>query len=170
MLVQACDATGTLVEHAEKAAASCPRPSVETAETATKPLPAEPLLTETLRHDPPVHTMRRVAAGATRVAGMEIAEGDLVLLDVAAANRDPAVFGAPAVFAPERSAPPALTFGAAPRVCPGRDQRSAPPSPPVARFTLGPSRFGERAGDTSRPHRTWHGTALPDPQGDAQVL
>ncbi|MEV6010943.1 cytochrome P450 [Streptomyces sp. NPDC051976] len=106
LLVQACDATGALVEHAEKAAA--------------EPVQAAALLAETLRHDPPVRTMRRVAARATRVAGVDIAEGDLVLLDIAAANRDPEVFSAPDAFDPQRSAPPALTFGAAPRVCPGR--------------------------------------------------
>jgi hypothetical protein len=139
LLVQACDATGTLVAHAEKAAPSCPRPPAAeppgpeplAAETpGAGPLPAEPLpsealrsealLAETLRHDPPVRTMRRVAARATRVAGVEIAEGDLVLLDIAAANRDPEFFAAPGSFEPRRSGPPALTFGAAPRVCPGR--------------------------------------------------
>jgi 2-methylisocitrate lyase-like PEP mutase family enzyme len=49
--------------------------------------------------------MRRVAARATRLAGREIAEGDVVLLDVAAADR---------------AHPVPLTFGAPPRVCPGR--------------------------------------------------
>jgi 2-methylisocitrate lyase-like PEP mutase family enzyme len=58
-----------------------------------------------LRETPPVGAMRRVATRATRVAGREIAAGDTVLLDLATANREH---------------PVPLTFGAPPRVCPGR--------------------------------------------------
>ena len=58
-----------------------------------------------LREDPPVRVVRRVAARATRVAGREITKGDVVLLDLASAHR---------------SHPVPLTFGAPPRVCPGR--------------------------------------------------
>ncbi|OKJ75078.1 isocitrate lyase/phosphoenolpyruvate mutase family protein [Streptomyces sp. CB02460] len=58
-----------------------------------------------LRDDPPVRVMRRTATRATRVAGREIAEGDEVVLDLVAAQRG-------------NAAP--LTFGAPPRVCPGR--------------------------------------------------
>ncbi|GAA2464501.1 isocitrate lyase/phosphoenolpyruvate mutase family protein [Streptomyces mauvecolor] len=62
-------------------------------------------LARVLREDPPVRSMRRVAVRATRIAGRHIAEGDTVLLDLATANRSHAV---------------PLTFGAPPRVCPGR--------------------------------------------------
>ncbi|MGW1179865.1 isocitrate lyase/phosphoenolpyruvate mutase family protein [Streptomyces drozdowiczii] len=58
-----------------------------------------------LRDDPPVRVMRRVAARATRVAGREIAEGDEVVLDLVAGRH---------------GHPSPLTFGAPPRVCPGR--------------------------------------------------
>ncbi|MGW6207103.1 isocitrate lyase/phosphoenolpyruvate mutase family protein [Streptomyces sp. NPDC055089] len=85
LLVQACEATAALVETA----------------AGNERLP----LSRVLRELPPVRTMRRVAAGATRVAGREIAEGDVVLLDLAAANR---------------AHPVPLTFGAPPRICPGR--------------------------------------------------
>ncbi|MFI6962344.1 isocitrate lyase/phosphoenolpyruvate mutase family protein [Streptomyces sp. NPDC050255] len=85
LLVQACEATAALVETA----------------AGNDRLP----LSRVLRDLPPVRTMRRVAAGATRVAGREIAGGDVVLLDLAAANR---------------AHPVPLTFGAPPRVCPGR--------------------------------------------------
>ncbi|WP_166024589.1 isocitrate lyase/PEP mutase family protein [Streptomyces chilikensis] len=84
LLVQACAATAALVE----AAAGGDVP-----------------LARVLREAPPVASVRRVAARATRVAGREIAEGDVVLLDLAAANR---------------VHPVPLTFGAPPRVCPGR--------------------------------------------------
>ncbi|MEU9578336.1 isocitrate lyase/PEP mutase family protein [Streptomyces chilikensis] len=84
LLVQACAATAALVE----AAAGGDVP-----------------LARVLREAPPVAAVRRVAARATRVAGREIAEGDVVLLDLAAANR---------------VHPVPLAFGAPPRVCPGR--------------------------------------------------
>ncbi|MDT0442191.1 isocitrate lyase/phosphoenolpyruvate mutase family protein [Streptomyces johnsoniae] len=84
LLVQACAATAALVA----AAAGGDAP-----------------LARVLRDAPPVRTMRRVAARATRVAGREIAEGDVVLLDLVAA---------------QRAHPVPLTFGAPPRVCPGR--------------------------------------------------
>lgn len=84
LLVQACAATAALVEAA-----------------ADGDVP----LARVLREASPVRTMRRVAARPTRVAGREVTEGDVVLLDLAAAHR---------------SHPVPLSFGAPPRVCPGR--------------------------------------------------
>ncbi|MEU1623081.1 isocitrate lyase/phosphoenolpyruvate mutase family protein [Streptomyces sp. NPDC005722] len=84
LLVQACSATAALVEAA-----------------ADSDVPLARVLLEA----PPVSAMRRVATRTTRVAGREIAEGDVVLLDLAAAHR---------------VHPVSLTFGAPPRVCPGR--------------------------------------------------
>ncbi|MCC3773386.1 isocitrate lyase/phosphoenolpyruvate mutase family protein [Streptomyces sp. UNOB3_S3] len=84
LLVQACDATAALVEAA-----------------GTGDVP----LARVLRENPPLRTMRRVAAHATEVAGRRIAEGDAVVLDLAAAHR---------------THPVPLAFGAPPRVCPGR--------------------------------------------------
>ncbi|WP_329315854.1 cytochrome P450 [Streptomyces sp. NBC_01262] len=114
LLVQACDATGSLVDHARRAADDCPvAPSTEA------------LLAETLRYDPPVRTMHRIAVRHTRVAGVAIAEGDLVTLDIAAANQDPDVYENPSTFDPERSGPPPLTFGSEPRICPGKNHALA---------------------------------------------
>ncbi|MGH4035658.1 isocitrate lyase/phosphoenolpyruvate mutase family protein [Actinomycetota bacterium Odt1-20B] len=87
LLVQACDATASLVDAA----------------TAGDDVGAP--LARVLRQRPPLRTMRRVAVRPTRVAGRRIAPGDLVLLHVATAHR---------------THPAPLTFGAAPRVCPGR--------------------------------------------------
>ncbi|MZD10310.1 isocitrate lyase/phosphoenolpyruvate mutase family protein, partial [Streptomyces sp. SID5785] len=81
---QACDATAALVDAAA---------------------PGDAPTARVLRDTPPVRQMRRVAARATRVAGREIAAGDVVLLDLADAQR-------------ETAAP--LAFGAPPRGCPGR--------------------------------------------------
>ena len=109
--MQACDATGSLVDHARRAADDCPVAHS-----------TEALLAETLRYDPPVRTMHRITVRDTRVAGVAIAEGDLVTLDIAAANQDPEVYENPSAFAPERSGLPPLTFGSEPRICPGKNR------------------------------------------------
>ncbi|MFD8381680.1 isocitrate lyase/phosphoenolpyruvate mutase family protein [Streptomyces sp. NPDC059679] len=127
LLVQACDATATLVESCAGAAlVKSPAGSDVPPAAGAAPVRAAtgravpPAAGDTptdaatspdvpparvLREDPPVRTMRRIAARATRVGGREIAEGDVVLLDLATA---------------QRTRPVPLTFGAPPRVCPGR--------------------------------------------------
>ncbi|MER7702241.1 hypothetical protein ABTX81_04970 [Kitasatospora sp. NPDC097605] len=90
LLVQACDATATLVEHARAADAGTADP-----------------VAAALRHDPPVRTMRRRAVRPTAVGGVPVPAGADVLLDIAAAQA-----GRPDL--------PPLTFGAPPRPCPGR--------------------------------------------------
>ncbi|MGY0061148.1 isocitrate lyase/phosphoenolpyruvate mutase family protein [Streptomyces sp. LZ34] len=97
LLVQACAATAALVEACVEACVGAAL--VEGAAGGDVPM------ARVLREDPPVRTMRRIAARATRVAGREIAEGDVVLLDLATA---------------QRAHPVPLVFGAPPRVCPGR--------------------------------------------------
>jgi cytochrome P450 len=84
--------------------------------------PLDTILIETLRHDPPVRLTRRVATGPAVVNGTAVAAGTRVQLDLAAANRDPGVFGDPERFDPGRPDRHAhLTFGGGPRVCPGRN-------------------------------------------------
>jgi cytochrome P450 len=61
ILIQACDATATLIAAARDGSGD---------------------VHETLRRTPPVQVMRRVALGATQVGGTRIAEGELVLLEV----------------------------------------------------------------------------------------
>ncbi|MFJ5118681.1 hypothetical protein [Kitasatospora sp. NPDC088548] len=103
LLVQACDATALLVEHARRTAARGVLPAA--------------LLTETLRHDPPVREMRRVAARDTTVAGVELPAGTRVVLDIAAAQ---STAQSTARRTTGNADLPPLSFGAPPRVCPGR--------------------------------------------------
>ena len=98
LLVQACDATATLVANA--------RSRQVAGEVLGEDVAAR--IASTLRHDPPVRTMRRIALRDTRVAGVDIAAGAFVTLDVAAASLDP-----------DAAELPALTFGVEPRRCPG---------------------------------------------------
>lgn len=81
---------------------------------------------ETLRLRPTTPRARRLAEAATRVSGLEIPEGGVVLLDLVSANRDASVFGADAdVFNPDRVLDAKVprwghSFGAGPHICPGR--------------------------------------------------
>ncbi|KAA2253851.1 cytochrome P450 [Solihabitans fulvus] len=113
LLVQACDATAGLVGNAVAHALR--------AGPAARGWPVAGVLAETLRLDPPVRATRRVSVAGARLASVDLAPGTVVLLDFAAANRDPAVFADPDRFDPERGEPPHLTFGHGPRRCPGAD-------------------------------------------------
>jgi cytochrome P450 len=59
---------------------------------------------EMLRYDPPVQRTARVAHEELEVAGHRVRRGQVVLTLIGGANRDPAVFDAPAVFDVDRTA------------------------------------------------------------------
>jgi cytochrome P450 len=111
VFTQACDATAALVG---KVLPLSRRPEA-------RGRPIEAVIAETLRFDPPIPAMRRVAREEADLRGRRIAEGTVVTLDLRAANRDPAVFAEPDRFDPARREPPHLTFGAGRRPCPGAD-------------------------------------------------
>ncbi|MEU8038573.1 hypothetical protein [Streptosporangium sp. NPDC049078] len=112
LLAQAYAPTVALVRGALAAAATRFPAGGGTTPAKSRPAEAwsvEELLDETLRHDPPVRTLRRRTPG----------DGRIVVLDVTEAGRDPQAL-------PDRDLPRAggeaeyLTFGAGPRACPGR--------------------------------------------------
>jgi cytochrome P450 len=115
LLVQAHDATGRLVGNAQ-ARLRGHRPSQLAAVVA-----------ESLRHEPAVPVMRRECLVGHELPGHgHVPAGALVILDIAAANRDPAVFADPHRFDPHRpSLDRVLTFGSGPRSCPGREHALA---------------------------------------------
>ncbi len=78
-----------------------------------------PVVHESLRTEPPVAVLPRLAVDGGEVAGHELPPGALVLCGIAAANRDPAVFGDPDRFDPERPEGEVLTFGFGSKFCPG---------------------------------------------------
>jgi cytochrome P450 len=57
---------------------------------------------EILRLESPVQLTARIAVNATEIGGRPVSEGELVIVYVAAANRDPAVFADPNAFDIER--------------------------------------------------------------------
>ncbi|MDL4820202.1 cytochrome P450 [Actinomadura opuntiae] len=111
VFTQACDATAALIRNVLPLSR---RPEA-------RGCSIEAVIAETLRYDPPIPAMRRVAREEVDFQGRRIAEGTTVTLDLRAANRDPAVFSEPDRFDPARREPPHLTFGAGRRPCPGAD-------------------------------------------------
>ncbi len=75
---------------------------------------------EILRIDDPFVSNRRRATQDTTVDGVEIRAGERVVLNWTGANRDPAVFGDPEAFNPQRNAGQNVVYGTGPHVCPGR--------------------------------------------------
>jgi cytochrome P450 len=74
---------------------------------------------EILRYEPPLHVAVRFATRDAHVAGLPVAAGQLVLVLIAAANRDPRRFPDPDEFDPMRGDNHHLTFSAGPHYCLG---------------------------------------------------
>jgi cytochrome P450 len=73
---------------------------------------------ETLRFDPPVHNTRRIATDDVPIGKHEIKKGQLLLVVLAAANRDPQKFNNPKIFNIERkNNNEHLTFGIGSHKC-----------------------------------------------------
>jgi cytochrome P450 len=76
------------------------------------------VVTEAARHDAPVQNTRRYVAEDTVVAGQPMKAGDVVLVVLAAANRDPAANTEPGRFDVDRAEPRTFTFGLGAHACP----------------------------------------------------
>ncbi len=83
-------------------------------------------VSESLRLEPAAAVIDRYAVDDAELAGARIGRGDLVRVSIAAANRDPAVFGRPDGFEPGRGgAQHNLGFARGPHFCPGAQLASA---------------------------------------------
>ena len=78
------------------------------------------LVQEVSRLDPAVQNTRRFVAEPTRVAGVQLAAGDTILLLLAAANRDPALHVRPDALELDRAGYRNYGFGHGPHACPGQ--------------------------------------------------
>jgi cytochrome P450 len=77
------------------------------------------VIQEVLRYDPPVHNTRRFVSRDGVIAGQPVRAGDVILVVLAAANRDPLANPHPEHFDPFRPSRRRFTFGAAQHACPG---------------------------------------------------
>lgn len=84
-----------------------------------EPALAAEAVEETLRYDPPVQLTGRVAKDGLRVGPIEPPAGAVLLILLAAAGRDPAVFQHPDRFDIRRGRADHLAFGAGPHFCLG---------------------------------------------------
>ena len=83
------------------------------------------IVREVVRYDPPVQNTRRFVARDTTIGGQVLKAGDVVLVVVAAANRDPLANPEPSRFDPARTSRQSFTFGSGPHACPGEATASA---------------------------------------------
>lgn len=76
-------------------------------------------LEEAIRYDGPSQAVRRVVTQPIEISGKQLHVGDLVMLMINAANRDPAVLQEPDTFNLDRSDRRHLAFGWGPHSCVG---------------------------------------------------
>ncbi len=74
---------------------------------------------ETLRWEPPIGVLPRLASVDVELAGESVAAGSMVLMGIASANRDETIYERPHEFDPAREAGRLLTFGFGSHYCPG---------------------------------------------------
>ncbi|MFY9763543.1 MAG: cytochrome P450, partial [Mycobacterium sp.] len=80
---------------------------------------APAIIEETLRYDPPVQLVARIAADDMTIGETQVVKGDKMMLLLAAAQHDPAEFEQPETFNPERKAFRHLAFGRGLHYCLG---------------------------------------------------
>jgi cytochrome P450 len=80
---------------------------------------APAVVEETLRYDPPVQLVGRIAADDMSIGDTQVLKGDRMMLLLAAAHRDPAEFERPDTFDPDRGFFRHLAFGHGPHFCLG---------------------------------------------------
>jgi cytochrome P450 len=111
LLWQAYDATAALIGNTLIALGRLPDVPADHAMTR--------IVAEVARHDAPVQNTRRFLTVDAVLGGERLNRGDVVLVVLAAANRDPAANADPARFDPSRPSPAVFTFGHGPHACPG---------------------------------------------------
>ena len=86
---------------------------------STDPQRASAVVEETLRYDPPVQLMGRIAADDMTIGDTDVPKGDVMMLLLAAAHHDPTAVDRPDEFDPDRETIRHLGFGKGPHFCLG---------------------------------------------------
>ncbi len=116
LLIAGHETTVNLIANATLAMLRQPRLWTE---LAADPSRASVIVEETLRFDPPVQLTSRVALEDIRIGDVEVPKGDIMMLLLAAAQRDPHTFDRPGDFDPDRGVIKHLAFGKGPHFCLG---------------------------------------------------
>ena len=116
LLVAGHETTVNLIANAVQAMMRVP---AQWTALAADPDRANVIIEETLRYDPPVQLMMRIAGDEMQIGPTRVPQGDSILLLVAAANRDPDTFDRPDVFDPDREGLRHLSFSKGPHFCLG---------------------------------------------------
>lgn len=82
--------------------------------------PVDDLITEVQRFDPSVQNTRRFVAAPCEIEGVSLSSGDVVLVLLASANRDPQLNDSPDALILDRPQRRSFTFGAGRHQCPGQ--------------------------------------------------
>ncbi|NML62435.1 cytochrome P450 [Massilia sp. RP-1-19] len=117
LLSQTYDATAGLIGNSVVALLT--QPGLEEI-VRDRPSAIAELVREVSRFDPPVQNTRRFVVQPTSIAGIGLAAGDVVLLSLAAANRDPQANARPGELLLERPDRRVFAFGHGPHACPGQ--------------------------------------------------
>jgi cytochrome P450 len=115
-LFQSCDATAGLIGNT---IVTLGRRADVLERVTREPQDLRAAIEEVIRFDSPVQNTRRFVESPGLVAGESMKAGDVVLVLLAAANRDPAANPDPGRFDLRRSNRQVFTFGAGGHACPG---------------------------------------------------
>ncbi|APC18936.1 cytochrome [Pseudomonas frederiksbergensis] len=117
LLSQTYEATAGLIGNAVLALIRNPQLKSEMRRDLTR---VGDLLAEVQRHDPSVQNTRRFVSAPCEIAGVSLKPGDVILVLLASANRDPQLNDNPDAFILDRPARRSFTFGADRHQCPGQ--------------------------------------------------
>ena len=117
LLSQTCEATAGLVGNSLVALGTQPGLAETVGQDRQRLLQ---MVNEVSRHDPSIHNTRRFVAEATEVAGVSLQAGDVVLVVLAAAGRDPLCNPQPEHFLLDRADRHVPGFGRGAHQCPGQ--------------------------------------------------
>ena len=123
---------------------------------------ASAIVEETLRYDPPVQLVGRVAGADMTIHGAEVPKGDTMMVLLAAAHRDPAVNDRPDVFDPDRPSIRHLAFGLGPHFCLGAPLARMEAAVALAAVTRRFPQARLAAEPVYKPHVTLRGMATLD--------
>ncbi|MGU3503042.1 cytochrome P450 [Mycobacterium sp. C31M] len=116
LLIAGHETTVNLIANAAQEMLRTPR---HWAALAADPELAPAIVEEALRFDPPVQLVMRIAGADMQVGDLTVPRGDTMLLLLAAAQRDPAMYDDPDEFRLSRETTRHLSFGLGPHFCLG---------------------------------------------------